>query len=473
MNYKIGTIGVVALLANAGCRVEEYSPPFDYSNSRVDFPSSAFFSKFDVATIKHGAASASIVPPWPVALSGYGGVARRLLPPDPARIGRSGAWQATHINVDIAPQIKVFLWQDSVPATLGKVFILVSVDVVAVSPDLGQALLLRAREALNRPDLSWHNIAVVASHTHSGPAGLSTDAIFQAFAGDSFSPRFQSFVLDLFAQTLVSARDNSNSISAMTISEKEIDSVSIDRLAELPRDKRNALLKTTTSDLSGANNAASCINIYGVHPTYHSQQDRTLSADLAGGIERALESGGNGKLCAFLPGAVGNASPNVGPSEGIVSFGERFVSLAVDSPETTSVASLVEFGGMPISIPAAKLNFSGCDASWASAFVSLPILSERSRTTWISWIRFGSVGILMLPGEPLSDVQTEASALLRAAIPSLTSIYVVGLANDFQGYFMLESQFKNRSLESCSALFNPSTVRAMLVSVSSAIAANR
>jgi hypothetical protein len=472
MDCKILAI-LGALTITVGCRVELYPSPFDSADAQVEFPSVAAFTQFDVANVKHGAASASIVPPWPVALSGYGGVHRRLLPPDPARIGRGGAWQATHTSVDVAPRIKVFLWQEAAQAAVGNLFILVSVDVVAVSPDFTQALLVRARNVLNRPDLSWHNIAVVASHTHSGPAGISSDALFQAFAGDSLFPKYRDFVLDSFAQSLASARDSAESVVAMSVSEKEIEAVSLDRLPELSRDKRNALFTTSTSEDVGTATVASCLNIFAVHSTFHSQKDRTLSADLAGGIERALETAGKGELCAFLPGAVGNASPNVGPSEGIISFGERFAAVASENPVTESVTSKMEFGGMPVSIPAAQLNFSGCDAAWVSPFVSLPVLSERARATWISWMRFGSVGILMLPGEPLSDVQAEAATILRAAIPELRAVYVVGLANDYQGYFMLESAFKNKSLESCSALYKPAVVREMLHAFSAGIAAAR
>jgi hypothetical protein len=458
-------IALVALLLGSfvGCRVE-LVPSARLPHGEVSFPATGTLVRFDVTTVRHGAAAASLVPPWPVALAGYGGVHRRIWPPDPARLGHSGTWQATHTDVDVPPRIKVFLWQGKSLSGAEETFLLVNVDVVAVSPDFVQSLLIKSREVLALPNLSWHQIAVVASHTHSGPAGLSSDPLFQVFAGDSFSPQFQNFVLDAFSVSLAKARDELGALSDFSLSEKDVDGVSTDRLDFLARDKRNALFSARTA------NTSSCLNIFSMHPTFHAQKDLTLSADLAGGIERALEASKPHDVCAFFPGAVGNASPGVSAGESILSFGERFAGLIADQPRVETGLTRFDFGGVPVPLSGVGLHFKGCDAAWVSPFVSLPMLKERSSMTWVSWLRFGNVGLVLLPGEPLSDIAADARRVVMAAVPELREVYVVGLANDYQGYFMQEEVYQKPSLESCSALVPPSMaesfVRTLLTQLS-------
>jgi hypothetical protein len=424
-------------------------------HSSFSVPEVGEFVAVDATSLKHGATAVSIVPPWKVALLGYGGIHRRLLPPLLAQVGRSGAYQAVYSSVDYAPQMKIALWEGA--NTEGKIepFVLVGIDVVAVSPDFVEALVNKVRLVFNDESLGWQNVIVVASHTHSGPAGLSRDELFQFFAGDTFSEKYLSFVLELFERELRSVRANAESVVSVNSFEAEVEGLNGDRLPSLSRDKRNLLLEFVSASQKN------CFNVFGMHPTYHAQKDLVLSADLAGAIEEGLKKESAAGFCAFFPGAVGNASHGASDSEGMKGFGQRFAQTVREKGFAASSLSRVQFGGMPVSVPELQMNWRGCDASWAKYFASLPILARRSRLAWMGWARFNNHAFVFVPGEPLSDFSKHLEQQILAADSTLQTVRTVGVSNGYLGYLMQRGAYDEKSLESCSALVSPDGVESL------------
>ncbi len=448
----------------AACRVEVYEPFDDDAAGRL-VPEVGGFFNITSATLKHGSAANSIVPPWKIALSGYGGIHRRVLPPDLASLGGAGAYQAVYSSVDIEPRIKVLLWDGTDSIGVSRTFLLVSVDVVGVTPDFVQAIVERAQVVLANPNLNWSNVSVVASHTHSGPAGLSRDVLLQAFAGDTASEDYISFVLDVFEKTLTSARSHASPVTGVSVQEGSFEDLSVDRLSSVTRDKKNSLYEIQTQQ------GKSCFDIFALHPTFHSQKDLVLSADLAGSIENSLQSSGGYSTCLFLPGAIGNASNAATEQEGISGFGQRFASRVRGGSSTALGVSRFEFGGTPVSFSEMSLNWKGCGASYAKYFLSLPILSTRTRRAWVGWMQIENDAFVFFPGEPLSDLSALSEQEMQKANPSLRSVRTVGVANGYLGYLMQQGPYEEKSLESCSALLKPGDAESLVLQSVAAISA--
>jgi hypothetical protein len=451
------SIALLEVCATA-CRVEYLLPEGD-SHSSFGVQNFAAYTSFNPTGVRHSSTSVSLVPPWKVALSGYGGIHRRILPPNLASLGTQGAYQSVYTGIDFEPRMKIFLWEgESENDGSLQPLIIVSVDVVAVTPDFVESLIRRARLVYENKSIGWNNVFVVASHTHSGPAGLSKDELLQFFAGDTYSIDYAQFVQNLFETELRAAKSKLQPLSSVDIFDGEFDDLSGDRLSFLPRDKKNSLWEFRTPT------AKSCFTVFGIHPTFHAQKDRTLSADLAGGIEKSLQNESGSQICAFLPGAVGNATHAVRPDESIEGFGNRF-ALAVRgvSKKTISSFSTIQFGGTPVTLPELSLNWKGCEQSNAMRyFVSLPILSRRARSGWMGYVRFQNSAFVFVPGEPLSDFSAHLEQAVRAADSTLHDVRIVGVAGGYLGYLMRDGAYSSQSLESCSALVTPDGTESMV-----------
>lgn len=444
-----------AALALVACRID-FVEPGGAQHPSYAVPSVGGVLSFTSGSVKHAAAAASIVPPWKIALSGYGGIHRRVLPPDPSNVGGEGAYQSVYSHVDVAPRIKVMLWEGVSPQGKTWPFVLVSVDVVGVTPDFVEALVQRMRDVYGDATIGWSNVQVSASHTHSGPAGLSNDELLQIFAGDTYSEKYLNYVIDVFEQQLKIARFNLGDLMSVTKVEGSFENLNGNRLHSMERDKRNSLL------IFGTQNQKSCVNVFGMHPTFHAQKDLVLSADLAGSIERELEASLPANVCSFVQGAVGNSGHAATQEEGIAGFGKRFAATVQQGTMLSEGLSRFDFGGFPVEVSALGLNWAACDANFARYFVSLPLLSHRSRKVWLGWLRVNDMGFVFVPGEPLSDISSYFENKVLEADTTLRMVRTVGVSNGYVGYLMGDAAYSEKSLESCSALVSPGATQGMI-----------
>jgi hypothetical protein len=402
----------------------------------------------------------SLEPPRPTSLAGFGGAARRLLAPNYAGADGFFTYCVPYENIDLAPRAKVLLWQGKDASGRDEAFALVAIDVVAVPSDVARKLVARLSEAYPRLRLDHGNVQIVASHTHAGPAGLTENPFWGAFACDRYSQElwefFEARVLQAFRlavadkKPVVSAARRTANIPGLNKSRfkgMEVDS----RL--LTMSFSGAVDPLVTSGQPTSRQGIPCLQVFAVHPTFFGQNRLTLSSDAVGHAERELALVNRGSPCVFLNGAVGNADATA--DDGIEDWAQRFAEIAFNpaTGDWSDAGDTIEFGARVIDLPTPKPNLKACGVPPIDALVSARILENLPPRTKVSFARIGRTLLAFYPGEPVRTVSLALEKAILAKRPDVDVVQVLGVSNDYLGYVVDSDAFNEKALESCSTLY--------------------
>lgn len=444
--FTVRRLSVFIVLC-AGCRAELVESPL----SADQLPTVNHW-KYESTTVLHprfACAAEELVPQHPVPLAGFGGIHRRLIPPSMGNIGSGAVFQAPYESIDtVIPRVKVCLVASD--ANLGRIqTALLSLDVVATTPDLTKTLVSAVRNtahmSANAP------VMISASHTHSGPAGLWRDPLFATFAGDIFLPDLVSLVVESVRKATEQARLNLSSSQPLHLTASIHDKLANSRIAGLGVDTRISV------GVANGTSPAACFFVAAAHPTMVGQDKLILSADLAGALERSMEEKYGATTCLFLPGPLGNADASLQNSETREEFSAR-IATETQEPERLvheeEVLSL-RVSLVPFSLPKPAINASACNVGVAAKTLSAPLLANRSRTSVVGIWRTGTSVIAFVPGEPTWPVAQAIQTAVQIAAPDIEHVQIVATANDYLGYFVEMPTYGEKSLESCSTLYGP------------------
>ena len=479
----------------------------------------------------------SIEPPQRTSLAGFGGASRRLTPPNISGAGGFFTYCLPYTSVDLAPRAKVLLWQgnstrpnpalrlempfpnppfegetgfvtsqntqpqlqeDSAKSTRQDVFAIIALDVVAVPADVTKRMVATLQDAFPNLDLHQGNIQLVASHTHSGPAGLTQNSFWAAFACDRYSQELWEFFAKQVVAAFQQAINKQYSVGNIGLTSQKLDTFNKSRMPGLLADTRQLLVtfskepgQITNSSSGGTSSGANagdgsidagaqdgstipnskvtlglagvpCFTTYAVHPTWFGQNQLVLSSDIVGHLEQELKKENSDADCIFLNGAVGNADARA--ENGLDAYAKSFAKGSKTASKATgkSLSQTLEYGGIIVNLPVPQPNLKACKVPPVDFLVSAKILQNLPNRTKIAYLLVGDTLFLFYPGEPIFTVQQELEVEVKKIRRDIATVQVLAVSNDYLGYLVNEENFDNETLESCSTLYGRRITNALL-----------
>ncbi len=327
---------------------------------------------------------------------------------------------------------------------------IVSLDIVIPRPNLRDALLEEVGP------LGFDLLAVVATHSHSGPGGYIPGWLAEFVTSGEYDPkqptrlaRAAARALERAVTDLAPARLSSgNSPLALARNRRFEDSADENELAVLRADFADGRQPVV-------------LFAYGAHASLITSGNRLYSGDWPGAACARL--GEDGYRAIYVPGPLGDQEPDVDfgffPSieyEREIS-GEygRSIAKAVKAtadaltPEADARLSALERWVEPPPVQVRRF----CALWWSKPFVSGSIDGFLSRRVPFQVVRAGNAEILLLPAEPGAAV----GEALRAEIPKPRTRFVVAHVNDWLGYVVDRRSYERGSYEACFTFYGPDT----------------
>jgi neutral ceramidase len=371
-----------------------------------------------------GAATAELAVKPGTAMAGY--------------LAREGPAESTHDPLTVSAFVVM---------SDGALFVLLAVDLLGVDRDLVEEI---AREAGVAPD----SIALAASHTHSGPAGI----ISQPHQGDGhqIDPVLRARFVATCGQTVRSA------MARMEPADVSIGSDEAIGIAANRNDRFGPFDPTVTviqaKRLTGSSIAT--IVHFACHPTILPAASRVISAEFPGILRRQLGASVPGVIF-FINGAAGDVSTrftranqdfqevervgsvlasaamralgNTRAIEGELARGSVHINLPVrsagDVEQASELAIIAEQRMATGLLSTAELRIEQTRIQGALLLERLmeSNLAQVSRSIQAPWWRLGDLRLLGIPGELFAS-------LGAAIIESLPDAIVLGYTNGYIGY---------------------------------------
>jgi neutral ceramidase len=375
-------------------------------------------------TANAGFAAVDVTPQVGVPLGGYSSASRRALPFNVVR----GQFRATFFKPSTGVldpiRAKAFVLERD-----GRKLLFLSLDVAAVTTEFHRTIV----DALGPLGFEAAGIFISATHTHSGPGAISRDFIWQLLAMDIYQPairrRFVAGVVE--AVRAAAAAMQPAALQAFSFAAQDL---------QRNREHREVFYDPTANVVLATSVATgrwlgAMVNL-AIHGTAMQADNLRFSADVPGGIERALQDR-LGAPVLFVNGAVGDVSPRLPGVAGIEFIGRSFAEQAMAA------------------LPAART----IDADWSVQTRIVRLATPRAllrpllpREVSISLIRLGDMVLFAWPGEPTTILGV---ALKEAAREAAAQAWVLGLTNGYGGYFVAKDEYRARGYDQYAAFYGP------------------
>jgi hypothetical protein len=445
----VGTMATCSMLA--ACQVQIRPPDLADANSVRNIELSVG-NRLSGKIVAVGAASATFVPDKPVALAGFGGPGRRFLPP----LFTSGgeiSFCKSYQEIVNPPRIKVALFNiaDTSGSTSRLQF--VSLDTVAVTADMTKKIHA-ALDAVH-PDApqksSLSNTIVQATHTHSGPAGLTESPIWSAFVCDRYNENLMNQYLTVLGNVVKSAEGKLQPISSIEATKADASPKLRSRFAGMEASTDVTLISFKTAN---GNIPLSLLQM-AVHPTWYGTEKLTLSADLVTPLEAKLQNLMAAQEVFLMQTSVGNMDANMGDEEPDA-WAQRFGEALMSEGKTTPASLNTAIVGGYLALPEPSVNWKACSATWATPVVSLPVLEALPTKAPLSIWNLNETVQLMLPGEWTTAASKQIAGELQQSIQERNGIKIFSLANEYTAYHLTTADYNKVALESCSSVYGDS-----------------
>lgn len=408
-----------------------------------------------------GASSASFIPSKPTALAGFGGIKRRFFPPLFSPRGEVSFCRPYEDVID-PPKIKVAALAIREKGGNSRNVYLVSLDLVAVTADLTKSIHSAINEVVGSDDASLNNTVVLASHTHSGPAGLTQNPLWGAFVCDQYNHSLRESYINSFKSTLKEALTQSVPIS-------EIETLAIDnhdftktRFEGMNMEKKISLL----SFKSKQGEIPLALLRLGVHPTTYGQSDLILSADLVASLEKATESAFNAQHVFLVQTEVGNMDSNLSNKSTADWANEVANSLKQTSTLSSSTSLNFTSYASVLDLPEKEINWKGCNAQNIEPFISVELLKKLPSTTPFTIWNIDQDFNAFLAGEWTTSGADILKSALQKKINATQSINIISLANDYTAYHLSPPFYDSKNIESCSSIYGKNGVEKISLKIS-------
>jgi neutral ceramidase len=395
------------------------------------------FAQSPTQQLQVGFGSVDLVTPAGVPLAGYGSVARRAFP-YVHRNEYAKFFKPSSASHDAIRSKAMLLMKGD------KKLLFISMDLAALTAEMYEDLLARLAP------LGFHRdqVFAAATHTHSGPGALSDRWLWQLLASDRFQPKVYDGVLDGIVESVKAAQASAKPAQLLSVS---FSAQGLQR----NRRHRDGWFDPTANLLLARSASGACLGAmvnFAVHGTALNAHNLELSADLPGGIERALQEQLHAPVL-FINGAEGDVSPAESGAQGIEKLARSFAQQAIAAlPQAKSVEATWTVHSATPELGDPAVTIGAClPASWhrhIGNWIVLGLGESVPHSLTLSYLQLGGLRMLAWPGEPTTTLGFD----LKRAAPGA---WVLGLTNGYQGYFTSPGEFAEGRYEACSSLYGP------------------
>ncbi len=361
--------------------------------------------------LRVGVASTDMTPDWPVPLAGYS-----------ARQGRKS--KGVHDPV----KAKCLVIESG-----GVKFAWVTSDFIGINRDIREKVYAKVAEETGIEDDAF---LICASHTHSGPGGVSRNLLWQIAVGP-FDRKLYRQTIDRLAQlvldadkTLAPARIGWGSVEAPSLSHNR-------RKDGGPTDPQLGVVKVT--DPEGRIRAV--LANFTAHPTILGSECMEISADYPGAFQRLLEERLDA-VVLFSNGAEGDQTIS---APGGADDWERI------ERSGAALADAVE-GLLPKIETRDELGIRSEIRTVDLPFHVKSLVAPRTTTLMVADL--GGLALACMPGEACVEIGLDLKRDLVAA--GASQAMIVGLSNDHLGYFVTPEGWKGGGYEKDMCFYGPS-----------------
>jgi hypothetical protein len=306
-------------------------------------------------------------------------------------------------------------------------------------------------------------VALVATHTHSGPGGVADEKAWQIAASDCYAEPVYQAVKNAAVEALQQAN------AALQPARLGIDTATVTGANKNRRqqptvvDRELGLVKITTA---GGAPLAALFN-FAVHGTSYAAANLELSADCMGAMEDVVESKLPGVVAIFTNGAEGDVAPEHRDDAGVQLEGQIVGDAVAALWPGVAVQSDVDLRAVyrDTAMPAPQYNPSGCLPLPGTSKTFCDIVgSPLTLPLHASWLpkklpfqalRIADTVFVTIPGEAVTEIGWDLKA--TAATKGFAHGFVLGLANDHGGYFATPAQYQAGTYEGQATLYGPNT----------------
>lgn len=412
-----------------------------------------------------GIASVDVTPEIGVPLGGFGGGARRIIPFDIFNKYKYSFYLKPSVGINDPIRAKAMVLKRG-----DRRLLFMSLDVVGVTAAIYRDLLTRIKPM----GFAEGDVFISGTHTHSGPGTLSSEWVWETLAMDHFQPKiYERFVAGIL-------RAVSEASSAAEPAELFNVHFTADGIQHNRRGRPGHFDPEAQALVAMANRGVwlgGMANLP-VHGTALGMDNHKFSADVLGGIERALETRFeqlNGSLkgleysanrtsdtlptVLFMNGAEGDVAPAEGGLAGIASLGDRFAEQAMAAlPNARRIDSDWSIRKGHVRLGKAGFHLIGCVKNKMRKFVNKVItigLGNKLPKEADFWLlKFGDLSMMTWPGEPTTSIGLELKQMAHDS--GAQNAWVLGLTNGYLSYFTTPEEFRAGGYEACSSLYGAS-----------------
>ncbi|MEY4065117.1 MAG: Neutral/alkaline non-lysosomal ceramidase, N-terminal [Pseudomonadota bacterium] len=398
-----------------------------------------------------GAAVADFVPDQPTSLAGFGGAGRRFLPPLFTPDGDL-AFCKPYQKILHPPRIKTAVFNVTSESGQTQNLFLVSLDTVAITSDLLGKVHAAINSANPNTTAQLNNTTVIASHTHSGVAGLTENPLWGAFVCDQYNDRLTGKFLETLKETVVRSLSNRKTIASIESRTIRVPTLLKSRSGTMRSEDHVHLLQFMTADQRPA---VSLLQL-AAHPTTFGTKDLVLTSDLVSPLEEAVKSSNDSEYVFLMQTEIGNMDANMdGMSleSWAAAMADALQNTASEKHQTSNLNIKTSAGFFEL--PSKRINWHGCDATAAKAFMNADILNALpQKVPYSSWKLQGET-FLFLAGEWTTSAADALREKLSQKNQAAANLKVFSLAHDYTAYHLSPSEYEKKSLESCSSIYGP------------------
>lgn len=414
-------------------------------------PSAVADSASPLAPAYVGSSAVDMTPPIGVPLAGYGGMKRRL-PYDLWGKHRYATYFKPSIGVHDPIRAKAFMIMNE-----ERTVVFISMDVIGVDYAFYKVIKQYAKT------LGIDDVFLSATHTHSGPGTLSRSWLYEIMAADLFQPSVYRLVEDSVKNAIDLAYQDLKPASLFKTT-FQVPGIQSNRRHIPGHFDPNANLlyaQSASGKIEGG------IVNYAVHPIAMGQKNLYFTADLAGGIERALKKTFETESeFLFVNGAEGDVSTAADGWDGIELHAGNFAEAAKAAYySATPVKPVWKSRSMMVTLPKGKLALWACDEKVLGKIFgkmrlggigkkALPPVGE------IKQLVLDDVLMMSWPGEATTDVGFSAKA--AGTNSGYKETWNLGLTNGYMGYLVTSDEFHAGGYEVCVAYHGPKASQILL-----------
>jgi neutral ceramidase len=383
-----------------------------------------------------GAVSVTIDLPADTPLAGYGGFPRRAWVPD--LIGRAPDtfWFRAATGVHDPIKVRALVLESG-----GVRVLWLAVDLVGMDP----TLLAELRARLDQLGLRYGAVIAAASHTHSGPGAFARSDLFGLLAVDRESPRVRGRIFSAMEDAARQAERRKRPATVGT-GRSEITGITESRVRGA-LDHELGVLKVMGAD----NRPVAVVWNYAIHGTALGRENFKLSGDVMGDAGARIEEQ-LGVPALFVNGAVGDVSPRQRGWDGVASTG-KILSAGVlalwpripGDPDQRLTAAVET-----AALPAPALELRNCLGRWIPRGTRLGLRSALPASAEVVAVGVGRGAWVAIPGELDTRLGLD---IKTAGRPRFAQVFVAGVANAYQGYFVAPEHFRTPSYIACGSLY--------------------